>query len=67
MRIFFRAVREVVILSDMLLAFTISDHPSHHPINGVADADAKGQHDSSSAQGRLSEFPGIDADCKYNL
>ena len=64
MRIFLRAVREVVILSVMILAFTISNHPSHHPINGVPDADAKGQHDSWPAQGRLSEFAGIDADCE---
>jgi len=41
-----------------------SDHPPNHPINGVADADVKGQHDSRPTQGRLSEFPGIDADCE---
>ena len=40
------------------------NHPSHHPIHNVPDADAKGQHDSWPAQGRLSEFPGIDADCE---
>jgi len=39
-----------------------SDHPSHHPINGVPDADTNGQHDSWPAQGCLSELPGIDAD-----
>ena len=53
-----------MILSVMILAFTISNHPSHHPINGVPDADAKGQHDTWSAQGRLFVFPSIDADCQ---
>jgi len=42
----------------------ISNHPSHHPTNGVPDADAKGQHDSWPAQGRLFEFPRKDADCE---
>jgi len=40
------------------------NQPPNYPIDGVPDADTKGQHDSWPAQGRLSEFPRIDADCE---